>query len=237
LNASHAEGKIFEQILFPKLRDLIDPSLSNEQHGFRQGRSCGTALSLLIQDVLNGIDGSKVKVGAVFIDIKKVVCSANKFLLVDPYASKFSFCYITIKIISDCLTGRLICGEYKSQSFAEVNSVPQGSSLGPLLFAVFIDDIAKLQSQFPGTGFKFYAEDVVIYAYHKSTDSIIDLLNSTLFIVHRTEAMLFPKKYEPTPEELSITIVEDSIKVINRLKYLGLILDPQLNFKLHFNGC
>jgi len=108
---------------------------------------------------------------------------------VPPIGPNFHFSNFTIKLIFDYLTvrfSRIRIGDLeKSQPFGEEDSVPQGSSLGPLLFAAFIDDLAKLLSQCPGIGFKFYADDLVNYAIHKSADSIIiDLLNSTLSVIH-----------------------------------------------------
>jgi len=84
-------AKVFEYILFKKLNPTVDPDLSEDQHGFKKDRSCQTALTLFTNDVLEGIDGRIMKVGAVFIDKRKAFCSANKFVLLFKLITQFGF--------------------------------------------------------------------------------------------------------------------------------------------------
>ena len=43
--------------------------------------------------------------------------------------------------------------------------MPQGSVLSPFLFAVYVDDIAKLQNNRIGTFIILYADDVLLLAW------------------------------------------------------------------------
>jgi len=86
----------------------------------------------------------------------------------------------------------------------------------------------------------------VIYCQHKSADVISSTLNSALKSIHdwsilnlisintdKTKFMLFRKSPQPLPP-VDIFCGNDKIENVDQFKHLGLILDPQLNFKLHY---
>ena len=52
---------------------MIEPYLCEQQHGFRDNRSCQTALTLFTQDIFNAIDKRNGRASAVFVDLKKSV--------------------------------------------------------------------------------------------------------------------------------------------------------------------
>jgi len=181
--------------------------------------------------------------------MRKAFCSVNKFLRLDRLSSKFSFCRFSIKLVFDYLLGRfgrIRIAEFKSQPFEEVNSVPKGSSLGTLFFAAFIDDLPDLLTKSVEIGFKFYADDLALHTAETPIEVITARLNEALAIIQdwslknlisintsKTEAMFFQKKKELI-QVSSIRIGGDTIKIVDRFKYLGLNIDSQLNFKLHF---
>ncbi len=137
--------KVFETVLFNRLKDNIEPLLCNQQHGFRPKRSCQTALTLFTQEVFEGIDGRNSRVGAVFVDLKKAFNSINHTLLLSKLIKRFKLCPEYVKLIRSYLENRnfhIKNGEQVSEAFKEDGSVPQGSKLGPLLFAAFFNDVA-----------------------------------------------------------------------------------------------
>jgi len=175
--------KIFESVLYEKLIPYIEPNLCDEQHGFLVGRSCHTALTLFTQDVFEGIDKQNGKVGAVFIDLRKAFCSINKHLLLHKLALKFSLPPYLVKLLDSYLsdrTFRLKFGDFSSKEFSDVNSVPQGSSLGPLLFSAFINDISRVID----IPFLLYADDPVIYFQNQDLTVITQKLNEALQRIH-----------------------------------------------------
>jgi len=158
-------------VLFQKLRSVIDPLLSDEQRGFRSSRSCQTALALFTQDVLNGIDKRNGSVGVVFIDFRKAFNSVDTWFLLEKLKSKFGFYENLTKLLNNYLSNRFFQIKYcnaKSEGFLEANSVRQGSSLEPLLFSAFINDIAEVIT----VPFKLYADDLATYFHSTDTEII-----------------------------------------------------------------
>jgi len=62
-----------------------------------------------------------------------------------------------------------LCGGESSPSTQVLSDVPQGSVLGPLLFLVYINDVANLQFS-PNTDLNLFADDMLLYKYIDSTD-------------------------------------------------------------------
>jgi hypothetical protein len=64
--------KIFERYLFYRIYDRVSSQLIPEQHAYRKKKSCHSAVSVFTQFVYDKLDKKKNKVGAIFVDLKKV---------------------------------------------------------------------------------------------------------------------------------------------------------------------
>ena len=111
--------------------------------------------------------------------------------------------------------------------------MPQGSSLGQLLFITYINDIINTSWLLK---FILYADDSVLYLQGKDVRTVIDMINielSTLnnwllanrltLNVEKSHFMIFSRK-QTTYLDHSLKINNKEIEQVNETKFLGLTL-------------
>ena len=123
-------------------------------------------------------------------------------------------------------------------------SVPQGSSLGPLLFLVYVNDISNATSCNP----RLFVDDRCLLLSNSKTDlekncnlEMLQLhnwcsankleINST-----KSAAIIVPAKLHYVELDLNILYNKQNIACYNTSKYLGVIIDNKLNFKTYIHN-
>ena len=157
----------FERLLYSQLYNIIEPQLSNKQHGFRKKHS--TAGQLLIHFIIffeardNGDE-----MFTLYLAFCKAFDRVNFNLLITKLRS-FGIDGCLLKLIYSYLTSRkqrVIFNRSPSSHQSIESRVPQGSLDGPLLFLVFVDD-------FPN---KLFTSECLLYA----DDAKISIVNPLL---------------------------------------------------------
>ena len=151
--------KIFERILRDHLTHYLEVNniISPMQHGFRKGRSCLTQLLAHYDDLLsNALDGKETDV--IYLDFVKAFDKIDHKLLL----KKLSLYGIKGKLYSwlkDFLVERVLYVNLNgkmSYDTVVVSGIPQGTVLGPILFLLFINDLA---SSVKHSTCRFFADD------------------------------------------------------------------------------
>ena len=139
-------SKIFERHIATQLMTFLTEHslLINNQSGFRKSHSCCTALINLIEKWLKDVDEGKY-VGAVFLDFKKAFDMVNHDVLFYKL-ELHHFSSSSLQLMKSYIYNRyqlVKIGDVQSDLQIIKSGVPQGSILGPMLFLLYINDIAS----------------------------------------------------------------------------------------------
>ena len=145
-------------------------------------------------------------------------------------------------------TFKVIVNNTTSDSYRQVNGIPQGSVLSPTLFIVKINRIMSSVTNLPHIKYFLYMDDLLLSTSHPDLDiagrtmqSAIDqvqrwsILNGFTFAPAKTSAVHFTDKQEMFREpDLHLNQVQ--IKFEDSIKFLGLIFDKKLTFRQHIQS-
>ena len=181
------------------------------------------------------------------MDLSKAFDCVNRSILLHKL-NKYGVRGIPHNLIKSYLENRkqyLETNNIKSQSCPTNVGVPQGSVLSPLLFLIYINDLSN------STDMEMinFADDTLLYYPIKETKNIESWLNMQLQNVNdwmktnklklnltKTNYMLFSPKSPKFKKLKQFKFHGNSATLINEkfyCKYLGLIIDKDLNWKEH----
>ena len=157
-------SKILERWVSGYIEGLLRENsvLGDEQFGFRAGRSAEMQLIDCMSIWVGALDMG-LPVDLIYLDLRRAFDTVPHRRLL----AKLEACGVrgrALDWVRDFLVGRrqLVMVEGVSSGWRQVVSgVPQGSVLGPLLFLVFISDLAREVD--PGSHVRLFADDVKLF--------------------------------------------------------------------------
>jgi hypothetical protein len=236
-------SKIFERIMYKRLLSFINKHklLYKYQFGFRQGHSTNMAIVCMLDKVLSAIDRGEYAIG-IFLDFSKAFDTVNhKILMSKMYKYGIrGHCYSWIESYLYQRQQYVVFDNNCSKKQFITCGVPQGSILGPLLFLLYINDMANISSIiFP----ILFADDTNLFITGKNLLEMIKILNKELekvvtwlnvnqlsLNIKKTHYMIFTvgKKVGNISDEIILN--NNCLDRVEQTKFLGAIIDSRLSW-------
>lgn len=214
--------------------------------GFRENHSTTHQVLRLIENINKGITDRSSTTQVVFLDLEKAFDRTWHQGLIFKLAT-LNFPLSLLKIIQSFLSNRSIQVRFDkvlSPLLPITAGVPQGSTLSPILFNLYINDIPSA----PRIIKYIYADDVTISAESINPIKAISLLNNYLpelkSWLEKWHLQINPKKcthmtfrnwkkFKQTPSSDNVIFDNTIIPRSNESKFLGIILNDSLSWTSH----
>jgi hypothetical protein len=241
ISLTEVPRRIVEKCLAVLLRPF-ERQLSPAQCGFREQRSTMDQVATLQQVLSTRYRGEKSTVVAL-LDIKSAYDCVNRELLWEC-CGRAGIPSPVVKMLSgmfDYNESQVIVDGFNGEWFPNHMGLLQGSSLSPLLYAIYIDDLPRtlLNPRFPFPSLPLgnsrvncllYADDIALVA--DSVESMQILLDYCTVFAHGRQfkwgiskcEVLLSRIDTPSP---SLMLQHKSLNVNKTIKYLGVFFDKK----------
>ena len=240
-------GKVFERIVAEVICRHLSENylLSDQQFGFRPGRSTSDLLMLLTRNWQDALDDGQDTV-VVALDIAGAFDRVWHGGLLEKLRAK-GIQGDLLLLLGNYLQGRtlqVVVNGQASESLPVEASVPQGSVLGPVLWNIYVDDLLQ---QLPAVS--AYADDCTLSCSYPRHDSVraADEVNQQLSVIQewgtrwqvnfapeKTQAMVVSRSPAAGPAvEGRLRFGGVPLPLQKAVKVLGVEVDRELRFDGH----
>lgn len=244
ISVLNSMAKIFENILHSNIMDSFVKDFAKQQHGFLPDVSTVTNLCLLTEAAANAVD-SREQLDVVMTDCAKAFDTVDHGLLITKLG-KFGFSVDACRLINSYLTSRpqqVKVGNCMSNVYMAASGVPQGSNLGPLLFAIFINDLPNCIRYSESL---MFADDFKLFKHITSSEDCQELQsdvnsvfnwfceNRMTLNISKCQVLTFTRKLKHI--NFDYTINDLLITRKKECKDLGVHLQTNLKFTEHIEN-
>ena len=216
------------------------------QHGFTAGKSIDTNLVEITGEIANAI-GNTSQLDVIYIDLSSAFDAVNHNTLLRKLLN-IGLAPNLVKWFDSFMSGRTFRIKVNGATSSKANisrGVPQGSALGPLLFAIYINDLPSICEE-KGVKVLLYADDIKLFkeikkhedvkALQEGLDAVLDWAEKNGMDINsdKTKHVTYTRKtqYIATTYDIYGTTIEKQQKI----KDLGVTFDSRLMFDLHIQN-
>ena len=228
-------SKVSEKCIYTKVWEVISPTLSDAQYGFRKGRSCIIQLLASLNVIHNSKD-QRLTTHALYLDLRKAFDKVDHSILLRKLYA-IGIRGKLLLLIQDYLTNRKqhvdVDGSV-SGNLDVTSGVPQGALLAVLFFLVYIDDLPELIKLIHATIFML-ADDGKLIASNAHLFNALPVLekwastNKMCFHPSKSKVICF---HGPPPE---YTFCNVKLEVADSHRDVGLLVNSSLTWSDHIS--
>ena len=253
ISITNPVGKILEKLMHSRMVKYLEKFnlIYDYQFGFRKNHSTTIAVIDVVNMIQNYLHEGKYVMG-IFMDLQKAFDTVNINILLAKL-EHYGFRGNALRWFKSYLEGR--------SQFTEVNKVlsstkmlncgvPQGTVLGPLLFLLYINDISN---SVVNSNIKLCADDSNLFVTANNLSDLFQIANDELLnLSHwisanklhinydKTNFMIFDPFHKIKNKPLhyqhhKLSFSNHIIERVHCVRYLGLLIDDQLNWTDHIN--
>ena len=242
-------SKIFEKVIYKRMYQFLTENnlIYDRQFGFRSKHSTNHALVSLIEEINSHLDTGQKSVG-IFIDLQKAFDTVNHSILCQKllhYGLRGNI-YLLLKSFLSNRKQYVSINGYDSGELEVTCGVPQGSTLGPLLFLIYINDFRFSLDKCIASHF---ADDTCISYSSSKLKTIETIMNSELkrasewlvsnrlsLNVKKSKLLIFHSKQSKIDSNMiSIKLDKSKLDPEPNVKYLGVYIDENICWDHHIH--
>lgn len=243
---------MLEKCIHLQLVDYLESHnlLNNAQFGFRSRRNTSQAIFNFLDNIYQNIN-QNIDTLAIYVDFRKAFDTVHHLTLLNKL-KQFHLWLPAISFFDSYLkdrTQQVFVNKQLSPCKTVTTGVPQGSTLGPLLFILYINDLPRI---FHKAKSLLFADDTVIF--HPVSDNLhttFKLVQAELDILHlwcrnnllevnagKTKVMYFSSKFLNSTSKpyRKLNFGGMDLVFVDEYRYLGLTIDTRLSFAHHINN-